>query len=375
MPPGRLHPEQGDLELSEQYYETQHALAEHGVKVSSVELDLATMLRRKEQIVSTNGRGIDALFKKNKITRYAGNGQIAGPSKVIVEAADQSKTELSSKHILIATGSKPATLPGIQFDGDRIGTSSEALSYPEVPKHLVVVGAGYIGVELGSVWRRLGSKVTVSSFSIASSLARTAKSLVRRIRFYRNRASSSALAAGSRLLAFRATNASSSAKGPHHWSAIACSSQSVACHTPRGSASSRSASSSTPRGDSGERSLPNVGRRHLCDRRLHSRADARHKAEEEGVACVERIVTGYGHVNYDAIPAVIFTQPEIAAVGKTEDQLQAAKTAYRKGIFPFRANGRARTLGQIGGKVKILADEKTDRIIGVHVLGPIAPAT
>ncbi len=157
-------PSKAMLESSERYYETQHALAEHGVKVSGVELDLATMLRRKEQIVSTNGRGIDALFKKNKITRYAGNGRIAGPSKVIVEAADQSKTELASKHILIATGSKPATLPGIQFDGDRIGTSSEALSYPEVPKHLVVVGAGYIGLELGSVWRRLGSKVTVLEF-------------------------------------------------------------------------------------------------------------------------------------------------------------------------------------------------------------------
>jgi dihydrolipoamide dehydrogenase len=391
-------PSKAMLESSERYYETRHALAQHGVKVGSVEFDLQTMLGRKEQIVSTNGRGIDSLFKKHKITRYSGAGRIVAPGKVAVETRGLSEsgrglspfaesaqqkgtvplaapptTELTAKHILIATGSQPATLPGIEMDGDRIGTSTEALSYPEVPKHLVVVGGGYIGLELGSVWSRLGAKVTVLEFldrifpGTDSEIARDAFGLLQK-----------------QGIEFRLGSRVNSARAGKDGCVVRCEgAEPLKC----------------------DRVLLAVGRVPYTEglglESVGIRTDAKgripvndhfettaagvyaigdcipgpmlaHKAEEEGVACVERIVTGYGHVNYDAIPAVIFTQPEIAAVGKTEDELLAAKVAYRKGIFPFRANGRARTLGQTDGKVKILADQKTDRILGVHIVGPRA---
>jgi dihydrolipoamide dehydrogenase len=363
-------PSKAMLESSERYYETQHALAEHGVRIGNVELDLATMLRRKEQIVSTNGRGIDSLFKKHKITRYTGHGRIVGSGKVIVESADQIKTELTAKYILIATGSKPATLPGIELDGDRIGTSTEALAYPEVPKHLVVVGAGYIGLELGSVWRRLGSQVTVLEFldrifpGTDSEIAREAHGLLQK-----------------QGIEFRLSSRVTSARVKNGKCTVECEGTApLECDRVL-VAVGRVPYTEGLGLESVGISLDPKGRIPINDHFETSAAGIyaigdciqgpmlAHKAEEEGVACVERIVTGYGHVNYDVIPAVIFTQPEIASVGKTEDQLQAEKMDYRKGVFPFRANGRARTLGQIDGKVKILADAATDRILGVHILG------
>jgi dihydrolipoamide dehydrogenase len=366
-------PSKAMLESSERYYETQHALAEHGVNVGGVALDLATMLRRKEQIVSTNGRGIDSLFKKHKITRYAGHGRIVGPGKVNVEAADQKNAELTAKYILIATGSKPATLPGIEFDGDRIGTSTEALAYSEVPKHLVVVGAGYIGLELGSVWRRLGSQVTVLEFldrifpGTDSEVAREAHGLLQKqgIEFRLGSRITSARVRGEKCVV--------ECEGA---APLECDRVLVAVgRVPytEGLGLESVGISLDPK-----RRIPVNDRFETSATGIYAIGDCiqgpmlAHKAEEEGVACVERIVTGYGHVNYDAIPAVIFTQPEIASVGKTEDQLQVEKIDYRKGVFPFRANGRARTLGQIDGKVKILADAATDRILGVHILGPRA---
>jgi dihydrolipoamide dehydrogenase len=401
-------PSKAMLESSERYYETRHALAQHGVKVGSVELDLPTMLRRKEQIVTTNGRGIDGLFKKHKITRYSGQGRIVAPGRVVVEQGTQERdrarpvsspspstgegrgegdaeqkgtvhldapktTELSAKHILIATGSKPAMLPGIALDGDRIGTSTEALSYPEVPKHLVVVGGGYIGLELGSVWSRLGAKVTVLEFldrifpGTDSEIARDAHALLQK-----------------QGIEFRLGSRVTSARVEKGSCIVECEGAApLECDRVLVAVGRVPYTEGLGLEAVGIR-LDAKGRISVNDHFETSAAGIfaigdcipgpmlAHKAEEEGVACVERLVTGYGHVNYDAIPAVIFTQPEIAAVGKTEDELQAAKVAYRKGIFPFRANGRARTLGQTDGKVKILADAKTDRILGVHILGPRA---
>ena len=395
-------PSKAMLESSERYYETRHALAQHGVKVGAVEFDLQTMLGRKDQIVTTNGRGIDSLFKKHKITRYAGHGRIVALGKVVVETrrpsssspspltgegrgegeaeqkgtvpiAPPQATELTAKHILIATGSKPATLPGIALDGDRIGTSTEALSYPDVPKHLVVVGGGYIGLELGSVWSRLGAKVTVLEFldrifpGTDGEIARDAHVLLQKqgIEFR----------VGSRVTAARAEKdkciVECEGAAPLECDRVLIAVGRVPYTEGLGLESvgiRLDAKGRIPVNDHFETSAAGIFAIGDC---IPGPMLA-HKAEEEGVACVERIVTGYGHVNYDVIPAVIFTQPEIAAVGKTEDELQAAKVAYRKGIFPFRANARARTLGQTDGKVKILADATTDRILGVHILGPRA---
>jgi dihydrolipoamide dehydrogenase len=365
-------PSKAMLESSERFREINHEFTTHGIRAANVELDLATMLKRKDQIVTTLTRGVDALFKKNKVTRYSGLARIEGAGRVVVDS-EQGALELNAKNILIATGSKPATLPAVELDGNLIGTSTEALSYPEVPKHLVVIGAGYIGLELGSVWSRLGAKVTVLEFldrilpGMDSDIAAEAKKLFEK-----------------QGLEFRLKSKVTSAKVENGQCKVECEgSEPITC----------------------DRVLVAVGRAPNTDKlglegipiELHKKgfipvnerfattADGiyaigdvipgpmlAHKAEEEAVACVERLVTGHGHVNYDTIAGVVYTQPEIASVGKTEDELKSLGTEYRKGAFPFRANARARTLGQVDGSVKILADAKTDRILGVHIIGPHA---
>jgi dihydrolipoamide dehydrogenase len=364
-------PSKALLESSERYHETRTALSAHGVTVSGVALDLPTMLGRKEKIVGELTRGVDMLFKKNKVARYHGHARIAGPGRVVVEGKDA--VEITAKHILIATGSKPTSLPGVAFDGDRIGSSTEALSYSEVPKHLVVIGAGYIGLELGSVWLRLGATVTVLEYldrilpGMDTELATEAKRIFERqgMVFHLGR---------------RVTGAKATKNG------VAVASEGAA---PLECDRVLVAVGRAPNTD--DLGLDTVGVK--TDDRGRIPVDAHyatsaagvyavgdviggamlaHKAEEEGIACVERIVTGYGHVNYDAIPGIVYTHPEIASVGTSEDDLKAAGIAYTKGVFHFRANGRAKALGDTEGRVKILADEKSDRILGVHILGPRA---
>lgn len=367
-------PSKALLESSEKFAETRHKLAEHGVKVGGVELDLATMLRRKEQVVEILCKGVDGLFRKHKITRYSGHARLSGSGKVSV-ADSGGQQELSAKHIIIASGSKPATLPGIELDDDRVGTSTEALSYSAVPARLVVIGGGYIGLELGSVWNRLGSKVVVLEFldrilpGTDSELAGEALSLFKKqgIEFR----------LGSRVTAARFDQSRGvcvvETEGAQP---LECDRVLVAVgRTPT----------------TQDLGLQTVGikldskGRITVDDRFRTSAEGvyaigdcipgpmlAHKAEDDGVACVEGIVTGYCHVDYNLVPAVIYTHPEIASVGKTEDQLKADGAPYRKGTFPFRANGRARTLADVDGKVKILAHQETDRVLGIHILGPRA---
>jgi dihydrolipoamide dehydrogenase len=333
-----------------------------------VELDLAAMLGRKDRVVRTLTQGIAALFQKNKITGYTGHARLDGPGRVVVNT-----TAIQARYVVLATGSKPAGLPGVELDGERIGTSTEALAYPEVPKSLIVIGAGYIGLELGSVWQRLGSAVTVVEYldrilpGMDAELARDAQVLLEK-----------------QGLAFRLQSRVTAARVEIGECVVEC----------EGSEPLRAdrvllAVGRVPNTDGlGLESvgiqLDPKGRVPVDDHFVTSAPGVyaigdlirgpmlAHKAEEEGMACVERIVTGYGHVNYDAIPGVVYTNPEIASVGKTEEELAAAGTEYRKGVFPFRANGRARALGHVEGKVKILADAATDRVLGVHILGPRA---
>jgi dihydrolipoamide dehydrogenase len=367
-------PSKALLESSERFHEAKHSFADHGVKLPTVELDLAKMLKRKETIVSTLTKGIDGLFAKNKIARFKGTGRFVGPGQVaVVDAAGTQGETLSAKHIVVATGSKPFSLPGIVPDGDRIGTSTEALSYTEVPKHLVVIGAGYIGLELGCVWKRLGAEVTVLEYldrilpGMDAEIAAEAKKVLERQGLVFR-------------LGCKVTGATADKDGV---TVTIDGAEPVRC----------------------DRLLMAVGRVPnteglgldiiglATDARGRIPVDAHfqtqvpgvyaigdviagpmlaHKAEEEGAACVEAIVTGYGHVNYDAIPGVCYTEPEIASVGKTEEQLKEAGIPYKKGSFPFLANGRAKALGATGGKVKVLAHAETDRILGVHILGPRA---
>lgn len=357
---------------SSHLFEQAGKLADRGVVVPQVNLDLPAMLKHKQRIVQTLGGGIEALFKKNKITRYAGHARLDGPGKVVVEGKEGATT-LKAAQILIATGSVPATLPGIELDGDRVATSTEALSWEMPPQSLVVIGAGAIGLELGTVWRRLGSQVTVLEYfdrilpGMDAEIAADALKLFKKqgIKFQ---------------LKCRVTG-------------VAVGKDGVDVQI-EGSEAIR-----------GDRVLVAVGRKpnteglglETCGIETNKRgfipvgshfettqegvyaigdviggAMLAHKAEEEAVACVEHLYAGWGHLNYDTIPSVVYTDPEIATVGKTEEALQETGVAYRKGSFPFLANSRARASGHTDGRVKILADAKTDRVLGVHIIGPQA---
>ena len=364
-------PSKALLESSELFHEAQTSFASHGIRFTGVSLDLKAMLERKDKIVGTLTRGVDSLFKKNKITRYAGHATIQGPGKVLVEGPE--KTELTAKNIIIATGSKPAPLPGIELDADRIGTSTEALAYSEVPGHLVVIGAGYIGMELGSVWRRLGAKVTVLEYfdrilpGMDSEIAAEAQKLFTRQGFE--------FRLGTKVLAARRKDKQCvvECKGADP---IACDRVLLAA--------GRIPNTERLGLENVGVKLDEKGRINVDDKFTTSAPGTfaigdvirgpmlAHKAEEEGIACVELIAKGYGHVDYNSIPGVVYTHPEIATVGKSEDDLKKENVPYRKGAFFFRANGRAQALGQIDGKVKVLAHAETDRLLGVHIIGPRA---
>jgi dihydrolipoamide dehydrogenase len=366
-------PSKALLESSHKYEEAAHDLEAHGITVKAVSLDLGKLMQRKDEVVSTLAKGIDALIKKNKITRYVGTGRLAGPGKVSVAGSDGTVTELDSPRVILAVGSNPVLLPGIEVDGDRVGTSTEALAYPEVPEHLVVIGGGYIGLELGSVWRRLGSKVTVLEYADRILLGIDADIAAEALTLFRKQGLDIRLGV-------KVTGARADGKG--------CIVQIEGADPIR---CDRVLAATGRRPATDDLGLETVGiqtdRRGVIPVDDHFRTSAAgvwaigdcvpgpmlaHKAEEDGVACVDGMTGGWVHLDYDLVPAVVFTHPEIAAVGKTEEQLVAEGVAFKKGSFPFRANGRARTLGDTTGKVKVLADAATDRVLGVHIIGPEA---
>ena len=364
-------PSKALLESSERFHEAQSGLAAHGVKVSGVQMDLAAMMSRKDKVVSMLTKGVEFLFKKNKITRYSGTARLDGPGQVAVDGS--SPVSLKAKHIIIATGSVPASLPNVAFDRERICSSTEALAFDSVPKHLVVIGAGYIGLELGSVWKRLGAKVTVLEYldrilpGMDTEIATEAQKIFQK-----------------QGIEFRLGTKVRSAfvKGPSCIVEVE-GAEPIVCDRVLVSVGRKPNTASLGLESVGVK-LDEKGRIQVNEHfatsapGIYAIGDVirgpmlAHKAEEEGVACVEHIVTGYGHVDYNAIPGIVYTNPEIASVGKTEEELRAAGIDYRKGIFPFRANGRALAVGQGDGKVKILADKSTDRVLGVHVIGPRA---
>jgi dihydrolipoamide dehydrogenase len=345
-----------------------------GIGVSELKLDLRAMMAFKDQGVEGNVRGVDFLFKKNKIDTFFGSGRIVGPGKVEVKGEGGKAQTLEAKSIVIATGSDVARLKGIDIDEKRIVSSTGALSLPAVPQHLLVIGAGVIGLELGSVWRRLGAQVTVVEFldgalpGLDGEVRRQAQRLFEKqgITFKLSSKVTAVDASGKRLKVNVET-----AKG--------------------GDAESIEA----------DVVLVSIGRVPYTEglglKELGVKLDERgrvivdhyyatnvpgiwaigdviagpmlaHKAEDEGVALAEILVGQAGHVNYDAIPNVVYTYPEIATVGKTEEELKAARVAYNVGKFPFTANGRAKVNLTTEGFVKIIADAKTDRVLGVHLI-------
>jgi dihydrolipoamide dehydrogenase len=365
-------PSKALLESSEAYAWCRDRATIHGVRLGGVTLDVRAMLQRKDGTVGALTSGIDGLFRKHKVTRYTGHGRIAGTGQVVIEN-EKNRVDLTARRILVATGSAPAELPGIALDGNRIGTSTEALSYPEVPDHLVVIGAGYIGLELGSVWRRLGARVTVVEYldrilpGMDAEIAAEARRLFER-----------------QGLEFRLGSRVNGARVEGDHCVVEClDAKPLHCDRVLMAVGRRSMTTGLGLESVGitldtEGRIPvNEGFATAADG-VYAVGDVirgpmlAHKAQEEGIACVERFAGGAGLVNYSAIPSVVYTAPEIASVGRTEDDLREANIEYRKGTFPFLANGRARILGHSEGRVKVLADRKTDRVLGVHIIGPRA---
>ena len=366
-------PSKALLQSSEHYAEALHKLSDHGVNVSGVSLDLARMQARKGEVVGANVKGVEFLFKKNKVTWLKGSGRIVDAATVDVEG-----TSYTAKHIIIATGSESIPLPGVEVDEQRIVTSTGGLELTEVPKHLVVIGGGYIGLELGSVWRRLGSEVTVVEFLdrlVPGMDTEVGKAFERIL--------------GKQGIKFRLKTKVTGAK-------VDATGVDLTVEPAAGGAAE------TLRADVvllaiGRR--PHVERLGLeaagveLDERGRVKTDAHyatnvpgiwaigdaivgpmlaHKAEEEGVALAEQLAGQKPHLNYNTIPGVVYTWPEVASVGETEEQLKARGQAYKVGKFPFMANGRARAMGDLDGFVKILADAKTDAVLGAHIMGPDA---
>ena len=367
-------PSKALLEASEKFREAKDSLGRFGVKVGPVSLDLPAMLQHKDNVVKANTKGIEGLFKKGKITRVLGHGKLAGAGKVAVEAGtDKTATMLTAKHIILATGSKVAMLPDVKADGKAIGTSTEALAYTEVPKHLVVIGAGAIGLELGSVWARLGAKVTVLEY-----LNRILPGMDMET------ATQAQLALAKQGLDFKLGTRVKAAKPDGDGAVVECegidpircdkvlvavgrvpNTENLGLETVGIQVDGRGR---IPVNETFATSAPGI----YAIGDVIPGVMLAHKAEEEGIACAENLAGKHGHVNYNAIPNVVYTHPEVASVGKTEEELKAEGRAYKKGSFPFLANGRARALAQTEGKVKVLADATTDRILGVHIVGPRA---
>ena len=366
-------PSKALLHSSENYEEVRHAFAEHGVLVDGVRLDLGRMMARKGEVVTANVKGVEFLFRKNKITWLKGEGRIAGPGRVEVDG-----TTYDAKAIVIASGSESLTLPGVEVDEEAIVTSTGALELDDVPGHLAVIGGGYIGLELGSVWRRLGAEVTVIEYLdrlVPGMDSEIAKQFERTL--------------GRQGIKFRLGTKVVAARRGNDGVTLTL----------------EPAKGGTPEEMKADVVLVAIGRRPYTeglglaeagialDERGRVKVDAHyaasvpgiyaigdviagpmlaHKAEEEGVACAERIAGQAGHVNYDVIPGVVYTWPEVASIGQTEDVLKEQGATYRVGKFPFTANGRARAMGSTDGFVKILADKDTDRILGAHIIGPDA---
>jgi len=372
-------PSKALLESSELYAEAKHSFASHGIEVNKVGLDLQTMMKRKDGVVDSLTKGIAGLIKKNKITHFQGRGRfvsrsagVGGAGKVVV-ASKEGEQEIAGTHILIATGSKVAQLPGVEPDGQRIGTSTEALAYEKPPKHLVVIGGGVIGLELGSVWNRLGSKVTVLEYLDRIMPGTDSEVAAAALKIFKQQGLDFKLGC-------RVTGAQTKQK---HARVEIDGQDSIECNrvllctgrVPMTDGLNLEAIGVTldKRGR-----IPVSSGFKTSAQGVYAIGDViegpmlAHKAEEEGVACIEGIATGYGHVDYNAIPSVAYTHPEIASVGQTEDQLKEAGIEYKKGKFPFIANGRAKALGHTDGFVKMLADAKTDRLLGIHIIGPRA---
>lgn len=369
-------PSKALLEASERFYSAVHHAEEFGVKLGPVELDLPVMMARKERIVKELTDGVAVLMKKQKVTVLRGTGSLAGPGRVKV-AGDAGVTELGTKNVLLALGSVPVQLPFLPFDGSRVVTSTEALAFDYVPERFVVIGAGAVGLEMGSVWNRLGSKVTV--VELLPRIAPFADAMMSRFLDKALKGQGMDLrvnvkVTGASILDEGVILTLQTDKG---------GTEELACDVVLVSVGRKPLTLGAGLNEAGveldEKGFVKVDERYRTSvPGVYAIGDMipgpmlAHKASEEGVAAVEIMAGKPGHVNYDAVPNVIYTSPELAQVGKTEEELKAAGVPVKAGRFYFAANGRAKALGEEEGLVKVIAHAETDRILGVHIVGPRA---
>jgi dihydrolipoamide dehydrogenase len=373
-------PSKALLDSSELYAQAKLHLGRHGIVVGDVKIDLPGMLARKDKVVKGLTDGVGYLMKKNKITVFNGTGKLAGPPEggVLRVGVKGSKEErLEAKAVLLATGSEPVGLPALAFDGTFIVSSTEALAFDKVPKHLIVVGAGYIGLELGSVWSRLGSKVTVVEFlprilplsdgEIAEQLQR---SLVKQgLTFHLDTRVTRAGTQGGEVVVYGSSKGRDvEFKGDRVLVAVGRKPCTTGLGLAEVGVQLEEKTGKVVVGDDFETNVPGV----FAIGDLIAGPMLAHKAEEDGVAFAEQMAGLKTHVNYDTIPSVIYTWPEVASVGPTEEQLKADGREYKVGRFPFSASARARCMDESEGLVKVLADKATDRLLAVHIFGPRA---
>ena len=366
-------PSKALLQSSEHYEEAVHKLAEHGVNVGQVTLDLKRMQARKAEVVGANVKGIEFLFKKNKVTWLKGEGRIVKPGTVAVDGA-----EYAAKHIVIASGSESIPLPGVTVDEKRIVTSTGGLELDAVPGHLVVIGGGYIGLEMGSVWSRLGAEVTVIEFldrlvpAMDTEVGKSFERILSKQGFkFKLKTKVVSAVADDTGVTLTLQPAAGGAEETLRADVVLLAIGRRAYVAGLGLDAAGVALDERGRVTVDAHYATNVpGIWAIGD--VITGPMLAHKAEEEGVALAENLAGQRGHVNYGAIPGVVYTWPEVASVGETEEQLKARGQAYKVGKFPFTANGRARAMGDTDGFVKILADKVTDRVLGAHILGPDA---
>lgn len=372
-------PSKALLQSSEHFEQAGHHFADHGIGLSNLSIDVTKMLGRKDTVVKQNNDGILYLFKKNKVTFFHGRGSFVkgGDAGYEIKVAGATEETISAKHVVIATGSNPRALPGAPFDEQNILSNDGALRIPAVPKKLGVIGAGVIGLEMGSVWRRLGAEVTVLEAlpvflgAVDDTIAKEAQKALKKQGLN--------IEVGVKISDVKAdkkgvTVSYANAKGEAQTLAVDKLIVSIGrvANTiglnAEGVGLKLDERGAITVDDDCRTNLPNVWA--VGD--VVRGPMLAHKAEEEGVAVAERIAGQHGHVNFNTVPWVIYTSPEIAWVGQTEQQLKAEGRAYKAGSFPFMANGRARALGDTTGMVKMIADAKTDEILGVHIVGPYA---
>ncbi|HEY4325446.1 MAG TPA: dihydrolipoyl dehydrogenase [Mucilaginibacter sp.] len=371
-------PSKALLDSSEHYHNAAHAFKTHGINLSNLSVDLPQMMKRKVEVVNANTSGIAFLMKKNKIDTYYGVGSFKDKNTITVTKADGTAQEITGTNIIIATGSKPSALPFIKIDKKRIITSTEALTLTEIPKHLVLIGGGVIGLELGSVYARLGSKVSVIEFmdsiipTMDKSLGKELQKVLQKlgVEFYLGHKVTGATVKGKDVtVTFDGTNGEKKElKGDYCLVAVGRIAYTDGLGLDKIGITVEERGRKITVNDHLETSVKGV----YAIGDVIKGAMLAHKAEDEGTLVAEIIAGQKPHIDYNLIPGVVYTWPEVAAVGQTEEQLKEKGINYKTGSFPFKASGRARASGDLDGFVKVLTDAATDEILGVHMIGPRA---